>query len=188
MNTDMVVNLLINYITLNCEISQEQQNIIKYALNAIINELLKFIFLLCIFLITHRINFFLFSLIILTTIRTFSGGLHFETFIGCLIFTTIFFILTCLVFTVIPRLPNLTYYFVSIFSFFVICVKSPCPSVKRPIMNTKKRQKLKLLSSFFTIIWLYVLSCCIKDVSLFNCGISTILFQAIQLILERKER
>lgn len=187
MKTDVVVNILINYIASNCHINQEQKNIIAYALKAIINESLKLIFLICIFLTIDKINFFLFSMIILATIRTSSGGLHFETFIGCLIFTTLFFILTCLVFTSIPRLPNLIYYLISIFSFIVIYIKSPCPSIKRPIKNIKRIQKLKLISVFFITFWLFILFFYIKSSSLFNSGISTILIQAIQLILVRKE-
>lgn len=49
---------------------------INYALVTILNEIFKGIILIILFIIVGKLNYFLFSMLILISIRTFSGGFH----------------------------------------------------------------------------------------------------------------
>nr|WP_207651895.1 accessory gene regulator B family protein [Clostridium acidisoli] len=178
-----VSKLICSYINNNCEISDKDNEKINYAIIAILSESVKFIFLFFLFFILHRLKFFIFSLIILMSIRNFSGGLHFKTFNKCLLFSVTVFIMTSLLAPMIPRLPNLIYYFFCFISVLIIFIKSPCTSPKRPIRNNKKKYRLKVISTISSIICLILLVVVRNNNSLVNCGFVTILIQAIQLIL-----
>lgn len=178
---DKIANKIHNYINTYCTINDKDNQKIKYALTCILGELLKFIFLIFIFSIIHTLVFFGVSLIILILIRTFSGGLHFNTFNKCLLFSIIVFIFTSLLAPLLPRLPSLAYYFLGVFSIILIFVESPNPSFKRPIKDKKRRYSLKIISSFLSIFCLIILFFFQNDTSILNCGFFTILIQSFQL-------
>ena len=162
--------------------SEEEIEKIDYALKAILGEAFKLVVLLIIFFFLGKVNFFMFSLLILMTIRSFSGGIHFDTTFKCLVFTILFFLVTSFI---APNI-NINYlninYTLGIISFIIICIKSPCPSPRRPIKRKKRRRILKNLSIFSTAIWLYILFGYVKNVQLLNCGISTLFLLSVQLI------
>lgn len=161
---------------------------INYALETILNEILKGIILIILFIILGKLNYFLFSLLILISIRTFSGGFHSKTFLGCLLLTTLYFIITSFVALVLPRLDQSIYYLLSLINILIIIKRAPYPNPFRPIKNTKRRQRLRLLAIFFIILWTLILLFFIDSTAYLNCGVLTIFFQTIQLLIPRKER
>lgn len=184
---DTLSNMIGIYIFSNCSINESDKEKVIYALKAILGEALKITILILIFLILHRIKFFIFSILILMSIRTFSGGIHLKTFAQCLLFSIFVFIITSLISPMIPKTYNEIYYVIAIFDILSVSIKSPCPSKKRPIKNFNRLIYLKILSIFFAIVWLGILFFYVADISLFNCGLTTITIQSVQLILSRKE-
>ncbi|AKN34160.1 hypothetical protein Ccar_11850 [Clostridium carboxidivorans P7] len=184
---ESISNIIGNYIISNCSIDESNKENVIYALEAILGELFKIIVLLLIFLILHKSKFFIFSLLILISIRIFSGGIHLKTFNQCLLFSAFVFILTALISPSIPKMNSGIYYGIAIFDILSISIKSPCPNKKRPIKNFNRFIYLKILSIFFTILWIWTLFFYITDDSLFNCGLATITVQSIQLVLSKKE-
>ncbi|NMM61774.1 accessory gene regulator B family protein [Clostridium sp. P21] len=184
---DILSNMIGDYISSNCSISQSDKEKAIYALKAILGEVIKIIILILLFYILHRVKFFIFSLVILISIRTFSGGIHLKTFNQCLLFSAFIFIITSLVAPIMPKTYSEIYYGIAILDILSVAVKSPCPSPKRPIKNFNRLIRLKILSIFFTIIWLGILFFYITDTFLFNCGLATITIQSIQLILSHRE-
>lgn len=178
---DKVTNLICAYINMNCNINEKNNTKIKYALVAVIGELLKIIILIIIFLVFNKIIYFLFSLTMLILIRTFSGGLHFKTFNKCMLFSITVFIITSLLAPLLPKFPDIYYYILGIVSILLIFINAPCPSFKRPIKDKKRRYRFKLISSFLSIFCLIGLLVLKNDVSLLNCGFSTVLIQSLQL-------
>lgn len=155
----------------------------KYGMEVIFHELFKTLILLLIFTIMNKLNYFLFSLVILSTIRCFSGGLHFHTNLNCLLFSIIFF--TAISYSPI-YLPVefLQYrYLVLALSIGVIGVISPIASFNRPIKSKRKLWKLKFTAVLFTVFWAYVLLFHIQEPAIISCGIITIVLQASQLIV-----
>ncbi|MBU5591223.1 accessory gene regulator B family protein [Clostridium sp. MSJ-4] len=159
---------------------------ITYSLQAIFNELFKTVILIAIFFIIGKLDYFLFSMMILFSIRIFAGGYHCSTTISCLFFSILFFLPTSLLSGFLPKLNMVFYYVIALLSILVILFRSPYPNKKRPIKSKKRRQILKFLSIFFTISWLCILLLYIKDISYLNCGFSTILLEVSQLIPKKK--
>lgn len=154
----------------------------RYGMEVIFNELIKIIILLILFAALNRLTYFLFSMIILITIRCFSGGLHFQTNLECLLFSIIFFIASTyekiymLICSVRLR------YLAMAFSIIAIGLLSPVTSINRPIKNKRKQRLLKINAVLFTVLWAYILLYKIEEPSFAAIGIITIVLQALQLI------
>ncbi len=159
---------------------------INYAIETILNEVFKIVLLLILFSTLGKLKYFSFSMIILFSTRIFSGGLHSKTFVGCLFWTTLFFIATSMFAPLLPILNIGIYYLISFFNLFVIMVKSPYPNPYRTIKSKKRKRSLKLLAIFFSIFWTIILLFFTSDISYLNCGIFTILIQSLQLLYVKK--
>jgi len=89
---------LTRYIENNSKFNMPQElKQIEYALHTILNEVFKIIVLIILFGAIGNLNYLLFSMIILLSIRLFSGELHAKTLLGCLMLTTLFFCLTSII-------------------------------------------------------------------------------------------
>lgn len=178
---------LTNYIRSNSDFTNSDDlEKINYAIETILNEAFKIIILLILFSILGKLRYFNFSMIILLSIRIFSGGLHSKTFLGCLLWTTLFFTATSIVAPIIPKISIGIYYLISLFNLSVIITKSPYPNPYRPIKSKKRRQVLKILAVFFAMFWTIVLLFFTNDICYLNCGIFTILLQSLQLLYVKK--
>ena len=165
----------------------EELEQIQYALHTILNEVFKIIILIILFSVIGNLNYLLFSMLILLSIRIFSGGLHAKTLWGCLMWTTLFFTLTSIIAPVMPKLNLWTYYILSLLNLVVIVIHSPYPNPKRPVKRKKRKQYLKILAISFSIFWTYILLFKMNNSAYLNCGIVTILLQSSQLIYIKKE-
>ncbi|MBX4266140.1 accessory gene regulator ArgB-like protein [Clostridium estertheticum] len=163
----------------------EELEQIQYALATILNEVFKIIIIL--FSIIGNLNYLLFSIMILLSIRLFSGGLHAKTLLGCLIWSTLFFILTSIISPLLPKLNLSIYYILSLLNLAVVIVQAPYPNPKRPIKEKKRKMYLKILAIFFSIFWTYILLCRVMTSTYLNCGISTVLLQSSLLLYTNKE-
>ncbi|GLC30692.1 accessory gene regulator ArgB-like protein [Clostridium omnivorum] len=161
---------------------EEDVEKINYGLKVVLGESIKLMILLIIFFSIGMLKYFMFSLLILMSIRLFAGGLHFSTTLECLVFTTAFFIVTSYIAPSISFTSYNVYFLLGLITLILISTKAPKPNPNRPIKCKKRRRILKSLSIFFTLIWFLILMFCIKNIKLINCGISTLLLQAIQLL------
>lgn len=160
---------------------------INYSLQAILNESFKIVVLIILFYLFGKINYFLFSMVILFSIRIFSGGYHCKTNIKCLLFSIVLFLITCLIGPILPKVNNLIYYIIALLSIFVVILKAPYPNINRPIKSKKRKRNFKIIATFFTMLWTCILLFYIKDITYLNCGFLTIILQVLQLIHIRKE-
>lgn len=163
-------------------INSKDRSKIQYGLIVLLNEGFKLFFLILFFHIIHHSTYFYLSLLILLTIRTFSGGIHIKGSINCLLLTLLIFIFTCILAPLIPELKLYYYVTVTMLSILVLWVKAPICSVYRPIRDNKKKLQYKIIAIFFTIIWSTILLS-LTTSSYINCGFITILLQNIQLII-----
>lgn len=184
---DALAMKVTNYIKINSDIKDEDKLAeINYALQSIFNEALKIITLVILFLILGTLNYFLFSLGILISIRTFAGGYHSSTTLRCLLFSMLFFLITSWLGPELPKLNIFISYLISILSIALVILNAPFPNKKRPIKNKKRRFTLKITSIFFTVFWTSILLFVIGDSSYLNCGFLTIVLQIIQIIYIKK--
>ncbi|AKL95834.1 accessory gene regulator B [Clostridium aceticum] len=162
----------------------------KYAMKVIWSELEKFIIFLLFFVVLNKVPLFLFSFAVLLSIRSFSGGLHFENNLPCFITSFGFFSLTVFI---LPHLFTMTIHtalILTLVSIIIISYRSPRPSSFRPILNKKRKRILKYLSLFSTLLWIFVLFkfLLIYNKTFFACGIWSIFLQASQLSIGKEEK
>lgn len=175
------------YIENNSDIkSNDDLEKINYSIQAILNETFKIIVLTILFSSLGKINYFLFSIIILFSIRIFSGGRHADTTLKCLLWSTLFFLITSLAAPMMPRLNIFIYYTMSLLSIIIVYLSSPYPNSKRPIKNKKRRWHLRFISTFFITFWVIILLFFINNTAYLNCGFITILLQILQLVPIKK--
>jgi len=125
-----------------------QKDHIRFATESLISEFSKFIILLVCFTYTGHGRHFLFAFVILSLLRLWGGGLHFKTYMGCLLSTAFMY-------SLIIWMPfDLTYYdsLIYLFSLIAILVFVPISDVKRPSRTTNELLRLKILSAISLII------------------------------------
>lgn len=157
----------------------------RYGMEVIFNEMTKILILLALFTVLNKLMVFLFSLIIIITIRCSSGGLHFKKNFSCLLLSAVFFSITVYSPDYLP-IGLLKYsYLALVLSIGSIGALSPITSVNRPIRSKRKQQELKATAVTLTVFWSYILLFKTQSPALMGCGIVTIVLQALQLIISR---
>lgn len=122
-----MISILSNKITLyikeNSNIkTHEDLEKINYALQSVIGETFKITVLIVLFLILGKINYLLFSMMVLLTLRTFIGGYHCDTTLKCLLYSIILFLITSLIGPMLPALNVLFYYTISALSILIVAI------------------------------------------------------------------
>ncbi|MGE5632233.1 MAG: accessory gene regulator ArgB-like protein [Caulobacteraceae bacterium] len=155
----------------------------RYGMEVLLNELAKVLILLALFEILDKLSYFLFSLLILVTIRCSSGGLHFHEKSSCLLFSTAFFFAAAYAQNYLPiGLLHYRYLLITL-SIALIWAFSPVASANRPIKNRRKQLILKYTAVISTIFWSCILLFQIQNAGFMSCGITTITLQAFQLVV-----
>lgn len=95
-------------------------------------------------------------------IRSSAYGLHASKSIYCLISSTILFIGGVYLSNIMTDMPIYIKLIIGIICIIFLMKYAPADTVKRPLVNAKKRRKLKIISSIKGIIYL-VLIICFKD-------------------------
>ena len=172
-----VVNKCLNLIKKYRNISENEEAIMKYGLEGLYLTLTKTIVIL---IIAAILGYFIESIIftiIYALLRTFSFGIHAKKSWMCWISSIIMLVF-------IPILAKeiiiniYIKYFVGIIGTILIFKNSPADTEKRPIVNKKRRLRLKLTSTFIAITY-FILCLFINDQFISNCFIYSILLQNI---------
>lgn len=172
-----VVNKCLNLIKKYRNISENEEAIMKYGLEGLYLTLTKTIVIL---IIAAILGYFIESVIFTVLygiLRTFSYGLHAKKSWMCWIASIIMFVF-------IPILANEVViniylkYILGLLGTLLIFKNSPADTEKRPIVNKKRRLKLKLTSTFIAITY-FILCLFINDQFISNCFIYSILLQNI---------
>lgn len=184
---DLFSEKLTNYIVVNSDISQSEIPKLNFAIKTILSEISKFILMFLLFFILNKQYYFLLSFIILGSIRTHSGGIHFYTYKACLAFSLIiFFITSYLVPTFIGKLPLYILMLLSLISLIIIYIKSPIPSKYRRknkrYNNDKMIFRSKLIASLATIFFITFSFIFLRNTHYINNAIMSICVQALQLL------
>lgn len=164
------------------DISAEDCEKINYSIEVILSEGSKISILLLIFISLGGLRTFIFSFIILLSIRTFAGGFHAKNSFQCLLFSITFFIITSVWVFSFSEIPNGAIYIILSISLILNLLYAPNPSINRPIISKTRNLRLKIASVVATGFWSYMFLFYIKDVTQIKCGVVTILLQSVQLI------
>lgn len=166
------------------EIDDERAEVINYGLQLVIGEIPKTFVLLAIAYAFGVLKLSILALLFIMPYRTFSGGVHLKTHIGCIIATSLFYIGNALLSKNIVIEPLYIKYIIIalvwIFSIFMIKLYAPADTEAVPILRKKDRD-LKRKLSYITMTLTLVVAVLIKNYIISNLLIFGTLIQTISI-------
>lgn len=155
---------------------------VRYALEVLRNESMKFIILGIIFYLAGYLEAYFFSFVFLIPNRIFSGGLHMKTGVQCFFFSLCFFAVLIFL-TPFISMDDRALMLMTAVAWLLIIIFSPVASSQKPIVTVTKYYYCKMLSGIITalsLIFLLLMSDRGYD-TLFRYGCWVIDMQCIQL-------
>ena len=131
------------------EIDDERAEVIMYGLQVIIGELPKGLLILFIAYILGILKLTLISILIIAPFRCFSGGTHMKTHIGCIVSTSILYIIPAILSKHIILTGIIKYIMAAIvwvFGMFMIKFYAPADTENVPILSKKERKNKQIFS------------------------------------------
>ena len=138
------------------EIDDERAEIINYGLQNIIGEIPKFFIVIGIAWLLGILKETLITFFIILPYRTFSGGFHLKTHIGCIVTTTFFYIVPVMLAKILIMAKIIKIIIIGIlwvFGMIMIKLYAPADTENVPILRKKDRKQKRILSYIvFTIV------------------------------------
>ena len=155
---DKLCDFITNKIKENVEdIDEEKELVIRFGVLLIFGELPKIVLLFIIGFLLGIGWYTLIFFILLCPYRSFTGGFHLKTHLGCMITTTILYIGPILLAKYLNIEQSYIMYIltaiIAIFSIFIITKYAPADTENIPILS-KKERKAKKIKAY---IWLTIL-------------------------------
>jgi len=152
--SNLFIKNILNRIRLLNRYEEEDIDMIRYSLEAILWEVEKIIILVLVFALMGYLDYFLFTCLVVIPIRILAGGYHSQTAIGCLSITFIGFFLAIIV---MPKLPLTSGWIIAlaVFSLSVTLIAAPMyPLERAALIKTDNNGKKKVLALVITALWL----------------------------------
>ena len=143
------------------EIDDERAEVINYGLQNIIGEIPKIFITLGIAYLLGIFKLTLITFIVIMPYRSFSGGFHLKTHLGCIICTTIFYCGIAFASKYIVLEQTIKYiliFLVWVFGMFMVKLYAPADTENVPILRKKDRRKKQILSYIALSVGLIVAS------------------------------
>ena len=181
---DKICTLLTNKIQKEMpEVDNERAEIIMYGLQNIIGEFPKGIIILILAYLFGIFKITLLSLLIIAPYRTFSGGVHMKTHIGCIIYTFILYGGTAL-FAKFVTIQGEMKYIVAlstwIFCMLMIKLYAPADTENLPILR-KQERKQKQFISYIIMTLEIIIAISVNNSVIFNIIIFGDLIQTLTI-------
>lgn len=152
----IVINKIDRYFQKEFELCDKDCIKLRYALEIILNDCSKLILLFLTFSLLDTSVNFLYCFLTLSLLRPFTGGLHFKTYIGCILFSGAFFYLSIFLADAIP-LDFSSTVILLLLSGVTMLLLAPIPAKTRPVHPPGKILKFKCFSmviiSFHFFMW-----------------------------------
>lgn len=164
------------------EITDERAEVINYGLQLVVGEVPKIFIMLLIAYLLGILKLSIISFLIIMPYRTFAGGFHLKTHIGCIIGTTLFYcgnvILSQHIVLEQFFMKAILVLAVWIFSMWMIKLYAPADTENVPIISKKDRRLKKIMSyitmTFTLIIGLFLPNTTISNMLIFGVLIETL--------------
>ena len=131
------------------EIDDERAEVINYGLQNIIGEIPKLFITLAIALIFGIFDLAFYTFLLIFPYKSFSGGFHLKTHIGCIICTTAFYCGIAVLSKYVVLEQTIKYILVLliwIFGMWMVKLYAPADTENVPILRKKDRRKKQILS------------------------------------------
>lgn len=166
------------------EIDDERAEIINYGLQLVLGEIPKTLIILFIAYICGVLELSILALLFIMPYKTFSGGVHLKTHIGCIVATSLFYIGNAFLSKNIVIEPLYIKYTLIVliwfFSMFMIKLYAPADTEAVPILRKKDRD-LKRILSYITMTLTLVIAIFIKNSTISNLLIFGTLIQTVSI-------
>ncbi len=164
------------------EITDERAEVINYGLQLVVGEVPKIFIMLLIAYALGVLKLSIISFLIIMPYRTFAGGFHLKTHIGCIIGTTLFYcgnvILSQHIILEQFLIKAILVLAVWIFSMCMIKLYAPADTENVPIISKKDRRFKKIMSyitmTITLIVGLFVPNTTISNMLIFGVLIETL--------------
>lgn len=143
------------------EIDDERAEVINYGLQNIIGEIPKIFITLGIAYLLGIFKLTLITFLVIMPYRSFSGGFHLKTHLGCIICTTIFYCGIAFASKYIVLEQTIKYiliFLVWVFGMFMVKLYAHADTENVPILRKKDRRKKQILSYIALSVGLIVAS------------------------------
>ena len=165
------------------EVDDERAEVINYGLQILFGELPKTFIILGIAYLLGIFKLTLITFLIIMPYRTFSGGFHLKTHIGCIVVTTAFycgvaFLSKSIVLSEIAK--YLLIIAVAVFGVVMIKLYAPADTENVPIVSKKIRRQKQILS-YVSLIVALVIAGIVKDRIISNIIIFGYLTQTLMI-------
>lgn len=164
------------------EIDNERAEVINYGLQLVIGEIPKTFILLIIAYLCGVLKLSILALVLIMPYRTFSGGVHLKTHIGCIVATSLFYVGSALLSKYVIWEPLfIKYIFIGViwvFSMIMIKLYAPADTENVPILRKKDRDFKRKLS-YITMTLTLIVAIIIKDLVISNLLIFLTVFQTL---------
>lgn len=167
---------IVNLAKRNKEYSNEDVEIMRYALEGIYLTFTKILVITLIACLLGLFKEYIWFVILYTPLRSVSFGWHANTTKECWVVSILAFILIPYIFSIIT-INEITKIILLTFSILVFLLYSPADTKKRPIVNKKRRLLFKVVSLIITLVY-----CCysFKHSNLIsNLMIASLLYQSL---------
>lgn len=166
------------------EIDNERAEVINYGLQLVMGEIPKTIIILAIAYVFGALKLSILALLFVMPYKTFSGGVHLKTHIGCIVATSLFYVGNAFLSKSIVLEPFYIKYIliavIWIFSVFMIKLYAPADTENVPILRKKDRD-LKRNLSYITMTLTLIVGIFIKNSTISNLLIFGTLLQTISI-------
>lgn len=166
------------------EIDEERAEVINYGLQLVMGEIPKTFIILLIAYVLGVLKLTLLALLVIMPYKTFAGGVHLKTHIGCIVATSIFYIGNAFASKYIVIEPlYIKYVLISaiwIFSMFMIKLYAPADTEAVPILRRKDR-RFKKIMSYITMTLTLVVAMLLKNTVFSNLLIFGTFLQTVSI-------
>ena len=179
MDVNERISIKITEMLLGClnDNTKNREEKVNYSINNIINSVEKILILLALFASNRKIEEFFACYVVILLTRTYMGGIHMKTWMGCTIMTILVYI--CAVeggCWIDVHSIEICIFIVAVI--FMVLI-APIPSPQRPNYGATKKRRLKI-QGCIGIMMSYLMYCYIDDLS--NYILWVLLLEIIEVI------
>lgn len=165
------------------DVDDEKAEIINYGMHLIVGEIPKTFIFIAIAAILGVLKEFFITMLVVFPYRTFSGGVHLKTHLGCIILTSIMYCGIAYISQYQLFDVNLKYALILLTWLFgmIMCrLYAPADTENVPILR-KKDRKIKQILSYITLTVTLIIGAIVKDYVVSNIIIFGIFLQTIMI-------
>ena len=145
---DKISNKILNFLS-NDNKTEEEKEVLLFGIKRIVEDIPKAIGIILIGLILGIIKEMIIVTVVIMLYKTFVGGVHLKTNIGCFIYSVVFYlaIIYSAKYIVLSGINLIgVYILIYVFSLYTIFVYAPADVPEIPKVNAKLRKSLKIKS------------------------------------------